>query len=169
MAVETLTYVYTSQDEIERQLSEIGAQLRLRDLTGSDSADYVVEMTAEATDIVNQYVLGIYDEEDLANSRWVRSRATWIGCRLVCLRRAQPVPKALIERYQEVLEDLKMVRRGEIQIPRLGTSSNMLPAMSNLRVDDRYYSRKIRVNPSISAGGSGGDQDVDWWWSYDLF
>jgi hypothetical protein len=167
--VEALAYTYTSQDEIENQLSEIGVQLRLRDLTGIDSANYITRLVGEATDVVNQYVMGFYDEDVLANSLWVRAHATWIACVLICRRRGQPVPKSLIEQYNEVIEDLKAVRRGEIQIPRLPTSSNMLPAMSNLRVDDRFYSRKIRVNPSISAGGSSGDQDVDWWWSYDLF
>ena len=45
----------------------------------------------------------------------------------------------------------------------------MTPAMSNIRVDDRYYTRKIRVNPNISTGGTTGEQDLDWWYSHDWF
>lgn len=166
---ESLTYTYTSQNEIERILSNSGVQLRIRDLNGTNSSDYWAELIAEATDVVNQWVDGFYDYDDLADNQWVRRHATWIALTLLCRRRANPVPDSILERYEEVLEDLRNVKMGVIQIPRLPTRSDMTPAMSNLRVDDRYYSRKLRVNPSISAGGTSGDQDLDWWWSYDWF
>lgn len=169
MPIETLAYVYTSQDEIERLISETGVQSRTRDLAGSDNPNYWIELIAEATDTINQWVGDYYDEADMADSRWVRARASWIALTLLCRRRGNPVPASILDRYEEIMEDLRLVRYGLVQIPRLPTRAGLLPTMSNIRIDDRFYSRKIRVNPSISVGPGGGQQDLDWWWSYDWF
>lgn len=169
MPVETLAYTYTSQSEIERLISTAGVNLRISDLTGADKTSYWTELIADATDIINQYVEWFYDAADLADNRWVRSRATWIALTQLCRRRANPVPKAVLDRYQEILDELRSIKSGEMQIPRLATSVDLLPAMSNLRVDDRFLSRKIRVNPTISVGATSGQQDLDWLWTYDWF
>ena len=169
MAVETLAYRYTSQDEVERLFSTIGVSLRVADLGGTNRTTYWTEVTEEATDIVNQYVLLYYDADDLANSRWVRYHATWIALVLLCRRRGNQVPQGIMDRYNEIIADLEMVRDGKMQIPRVPTTFNNLPSMSNMRVDDRFYTRKLRVNPNISVGGTDGTQDLDWWWSYDWY
>lgn len=169
MAVETLQYVYTSQDEIERLFSVVGVSLRVTDLGGQNRNTYWTEVCSEATDIINQYCNVFYDADDLANSRWVRSRATWIALVLLCRRKGNSPPAGIMNRYNEIMEELNKVLLGIFQIPRVPTTSNMLPSMSNLRVDDRFYTRKLRVNPNISTGGTDGSQDMDWWWSYDWY
>jgi hypothetical protein len=167
MPVETLTYTYTSEDEIKRLASVSGVNLRTSDLVGSNTTDYWTELVADATDIVNQYVLGLYEEIDLADNRWVRTRASWIGLTQLCRRRGNPVPDSVLQRYEEIIEELLQVRDGFMQIPRLPTRADIVPVMSNLRVDDRYLSRKLRVNPNISTGQISGQQDIDYFWTYD--
>ena len=169
MPVETLLYTYTSEAEIKRLASHAGVNLRVSDLTGSDVTSYWEELVADATDIINQYALGMYEAEDMADNRWVRNRATWIALAQLCRRRMNPVPDAVLSRYDEIIEELGAVLAGRIQIPRLGTRSDMLPSLSNLKVDDRYLSRKIRVNPNISTGTTSSDQALDFFWSYDWF
>lgn len=167
MPVETLTYTYTSRVEVERLISVAGVGMRVSDLTGDNLSTYWEELIADATDTVNQYVLGWYEAEDLANNRWVRTRASWIALMQLCRRRANPVPDAVSTRYEEVIDELDRVLRGSIQVPRLGTRSDMLPSLSNVRVDDRFMSRKIRVNPNISTGSTTSDQALDFWYTYD--
>lgn len=169
MPVETLTYTYTSQAEVQRLISTEGVQLRITDLTGTNATDYWTELIAEATDIVNQYCLGYYEAEEMADNRWVRSRATWIALALLCKRRANPVPGSILDRYEEIIADLNGVLIGKFMIPRLGTRSDMLPSLSNLRVDDRYRTRKLRVNPNISTGVIGSNQDLSFDWTWDWF
>ncbi len=171
MPTETLTYTYTSQAEISRIISSAGTNLRISDLTtvGDNKAEYWVELIAEATDIVNEYVLWFYDAEDLAQNRWVRSRATWIGLVLLCRRRGNEVPKSILQRYMEIMDELRLVLLGRMHIPRLNTSVEMTPSMSNMHVDMTYRSRKLRVIPSISVGNVSGQQDLAYAYSYDWF
>jgi hypothetical protein len=168
MPVETLSYVYTSENEITRLISQTGVALRVSDLTGTEKTTYWVEVTEEASDFINQYCTN-YDPADMADSRWVRSRATWIALVLLCRRRANPVPDSIIQRYEEILEELRLILAGVLQIPRLDPVSDTLPTMSNQRVDDRFRHRKLRTNPTISVGRTTPDQDLDWLWTYDWF
>ena len=169
MATETLTYTYTSDDEIARLASQEGVNLRISDLTATNLSSYWEELIADATDIINQYCLGKYEDEDLADNRWVRIRASWIGLVQLCRRKMNPVPDAILQRYEEIIAELKAVLAGQLLIPRLATRSEMNPSMSNLRVDDSYRSRKLRVNPNISVGAAGSNQDVDYWFLFDWF
>lgn len=155
MPVETLTYVYTSRAEMSRIASQAGIEGRLEDLIDDDQA--LLEIMEEATDWVNQYVAMIYNESDLANSRWVRSRATWYACYLLTQRLGNP--PLFADRIDQYTEDLKSAMAQRIQIPRLPVRSGMVPAMSNVIVDDRYNIHKLRVHQSISPGGTSGRQD----------
>lgn len=168
MPVETLSYVYTSEDEITRLISSTGVSLRVSDLTGAEKTTYWVEVTEEATDIINQYCTN-YEASDLADSRWVRSRATWIGLVLLCRRRANPVPGSVMERYNEIMDELRLILAGILQIPRLAVMYESTPSLSNQRVDDRWRSSKLRTNPNISVGAISGDQNLDMIWTYDWF
>jgi hypothetical protein len=169
MPVETLTYTYTSQDEISRLISIAGTNLRISDLTSTMKTEYWVELIAEATDVINQYCIWKYDAADMADNRWVRSRATWIALVLLCRRRGNDVPKSVLARYNEIMEELQKVHDYLLEIPRLNTSSENTPSMSNIHVDPRYTSRKIRVNPNISVGSLSAQQDLSYQYAYDWF
>lgn len=162
---EALQYTYTSQAEIEFAWSSIGVTLRIDDLSGTQLRDFWLDLIAEATDIVNQYCLHYYSESDLNNSRWVRSRCKWIGAYLLSQRRGNPA--VFRERYEEVISDLEKVYNGSISIPRLPTSSDMTPALSNLVVDPTFLHKQLRVHPNISTGGTSARQDLSYRFPFD--
>lgn len=152
-----LTDTYTSETEIERLITETGGSLRMDDL--SDDADMWQEIVEEATDVVNQYAEGRYESSNMKLSSWVRRRATWIGAYLLSQRRGNP--SQFNQRYQEILDELKAVAAGQISIPRLPIREELTPAHSNLVIDDRFHSRKIRVQRNTSTGTRSGQSDLD--------
>ena len=154
--VETLAYTYTSEDEIVRILSTSGVNLRVDDL--DDTTVLMTEIVNEATDMINYYCGLNYAEFDLNNSVLVRRWASWIGCYLLSQRRGNP---AMFEdRMAEVIALLEEITRHDRIIPRLPTREDLTPAMSNLHIDDRFRTHKIRVHPTISTGGTYGQQDL---------
>jgi hypothetical protein len=162
------TVYYTSIAEMESLLSFLGVQLRLDDndddLIISPETVYLSDAMAEATDVVNQYIGLIYDEEELAYSRWVRRRASWIACHILSRRRGNP--KQFADEYMRCIADFELVRRREIWVPRRKPKHDFAPAMSNLRVDYRrrnyYQGSPIRVDPISSTGQGGPSPFKDW-------
>lgn len=160
-----LQYVYTSRDEVERIYGDKGVTLNMADLKGSDIELYWTEVISEATDTINLYCVQFYDEIDLASSYWVRRKATWIAAYLHSQRRGNA--SLFVQRFQEVMEELMAIQQGLLQIPGLATRSDLTPALSNFTIDDRFYTNKIRVLPSISVGGTNSRQDLAYRWPYD--
>ncbi len=160
MMVETLTYTYTTQAEIERLISAAGASLRTDDdQDGSPESGVWQDVIDEATDTINFYCESHYEPVDLTDNLWVRRSATLIGAYLLCQRRGDP--GLYHDRYAKVIEMLEKVAFGRMQIPRLQTKEDFSPAASNLRVDHRFGTRKIRVQRQTSTGGTSARQDVD--------
>tara|TARA_R110002020_G_scaffold62712_4_gene167501 strand:+ start:101 stop:634 length:534 start_codon:yes stop_codon:yes gene_type:complete len=151
-----LSYAYTSEAEIKRILSSSGFDLRLDDL--SNDLDTVTDLINEATDLVNFYCGLHYDESDLEGSTLVRRWTTWIACYLLSQRRGNPAIFA--DRMGEVLALLEEVARHDRILPRLPTREDLTPAMSNVHIDDKFRTHKIRVHPTISTGGTYGKQDL---------
>ena len=175
MAVETLTHVYTSQGEIERiAFGETGSPIAVNDIAAGESIEdraievaiFWVEITEEASDFINEFAEMRYSPVDLVDSRWVRSRAAWIGAYLLSQRRGNPA--LFLDRFDEITDELQRVADGRILIPRLPTRENFAPSMSNLVIHDYFNVHKIRVHPSISVGGAGANQDISpvypWEW-----
>lgn len=168
MPVETLSYTYTSQAEIESLYSSEGVSLRIDDLTGSALTNFWTEWIADATTIIRSYCEGTYSDEDLSISHWVRRRATWIAAYLMSQRRANPAQ--FQPRYEEIMEELERVRTGELTIPGVPMRADLSPSVDNLVIDDRMFLRKQRVQSGISAGGTSArlnnayEYPYDWLW-----
>jgi len=166
MAVETLSYLYTSQAEIEAKLSAAGALLQAdhnqdTTLDAADETGVWSDVVNEATDTVNLYCLELYNDYDLANSLWVHRQATWIGCHLLCLERGNPSPGTFQLQYDRALANLELIHSGALRIPRLATRSDITPSVSNQAIDNWFFENKARTIPSISTGGVGSKQDMD--------
>lgn len=159
MSVETVSYTYTSEAEINRVFSDSAVDLRVDDLTGSELTTFWTEIVIEATDMVNFYCELYYDPVDMQDNRWIRRQATYLGCYLLSIRRGNP--EQYTQQYDRVLADLQLIAEGKRQVPRLPTRGDLTPAMSNMRVDDRFTISKVRVQPSISTGGSSSNQHID--------
>jgi len=168
MAVETLTYTYTSQTEIERLWSVTGALYRADDDSdGAAETNVWDDIVDEATDVVNLYILRWYDEEYATNNKWVRRVASIIGAYLLSTRRGNP--PQFESQYERVMAQLEQVGSGTFRIPRLPMRDDFTPSMRNYRVDHRFRVPKIRTVQQISTGGvySGEHVEPDYvyeWW-----
>ncbi len=165
--METVTSLYTSQAEIERYWSKRAAALHVNDFDDDEVPDFDneqfqtdvwEEIVTGATDEANFYLLRFHQAADLANNRWVRTRATWIGCYLLSLRRGDPGYYTTL--YERAIGDFQRVDETH-PVPRLGLKTEFTPAMSNIRIDDRFRVAKERVEPMISTGGTSGRQHLD--------
>jgi phage gp36-like protein len=157
--VESLAFTYTSRDEIVRIFGASGVNFRGDDLRNSrGETDMMNEIIGEATEMINFYCGMNYAEVDLNDSYLVRRWATWIACHLLSQRRGNPA--MFVDKYEETLRLLEEVYKFNRIIPRLPTREDLTPAMSNLHIDDRFRTHKIRVHPTISTGGTYGKQDL---------
>ena len=161
--VETLTYRYTSQPEMESIFSVDGIELRFDDddddALSPTELDYLDDVIDEATDEVNLYLLDRYNASDLVNNLWVRRQASYIACHRASIRRGNP--DQYLRKYEEVIAQLQAVQSEELNIPRLPLAYDSRPGHSNLVVDHRYRNAKIRVDQESSSGGSYPEQDAD--------
>lgn len=165
---ETLAYEYTSEAEIKRLYGKSGVQLILKDISGSDVGEIWDEVIADATQTIDQYAAQIYNQQDLATSRWVRIRATWIGAFRLSQRTGSN--DLFAQRYEEILEELEKVLELKLMIPNIPLSADMSPMMSNVTIDPRSNSKKIRVQQEISTGGTSDRQDLAWLpWMTDFY
>ena len=156
--VETLPYTYTSADEMVAIISQLGIDLRVDDSTDILQLPPVIN---EATDTINLYLYYRYEDHDLADNTIIRRWCSFIAVRLLCIRRANPIPEAIETHYQEIIGWLEKCKTGQFPIPRLPTRLDFAPALSNFKINDRFKVNKIRVQPSISTGGASSRQDPD--------
>lgn len=158
--VEILTYTYTSQAEIERIWSSAAAMLRTDDdQDGVAESGVWDDVVNEATDTINFYCEKWYEPQDMAQNLWIRRAATWIGAHLLSQRRGNP--GQYTDRHDRIIAFLEEVCAGKKQVPRLAQRADFTPALSNLRVDHRFATKKIRVQQQTSTGGTSGRQDAD--------
>lgn len=149
-----LTVLYTSADEINDILSENAVELRLDD-DDSESIDVdeqlrLTHILSKATAKCNLYLLERYAATQLADSWQVHHWASVIGARLLCLRRANPVPESLEAEYDEAIEEMSMVKANELSLGDIPQRENDQMAFSNTTVDQRYQTRRVRVQRPIS-------------------
>lgn len=161
MAVETLSYTYTSETEINRLIRTTDKTLNLDDDgDGTAETDALSDIINEATDVVNTYCLKFYEASAMADNLWVRRHCTAIACWLLSQRRGNAAK--MQKKYDRAIEQLERVFKGEMQIPRLPYRANMDPALSNYVVDERHPVGQSRVQPSQSVGGTYSGQPLDW-------
>ena len=103
-----------------------------------------------ATDRVNLFLLSRYADVDLAKSPLVKNWTVICAAKWLSSRRGNPPPDSIDELYREALEDMKLIKAGEYQLPRVGPRHTAFPAWSNVRTDVFYRLRKNRVERPIS-------------------
>lgn len=160
MPVETLPYVYATQQSIENLYSAAAVLLRGDDNDdGTLDAGLLTDVIDTATDTTNFYILPLYEASRANDNLWVRSRTTLIACWLLSQRKGDAAQ--FQTRYERVMAELEQVNKMQHFIPRLPLSSNLAPGVSNYHVDDRYVIAKTRVQQTISSGGRSERQHVD--------
>lgn len=116
---------------------------------------------------VQLYCLNRYDDLQLfANAQQNGSVNRWaaaLATRWVCRRRAGSPSKQILEECEEVMEELKGVRLGQLCIDGIGTRTSGWPFLSNVTVDHAYDYACVRVQSPISEGTpTQYGQYIDW-------
>lgn len=148
------SYQYTDRDSIESLLSAEGLTLSLDDDRDGEEATKesarVAMAVGFATAKVDLFCQPSYDPSQLANSWSVWNWATILAAWWLRNRRGNPGPASLKEMKDEVMQELEMVRAGQMQVDSIGRRSTMAPAWSNVRVDPRYRLHQSRIQRPIS-------------------
>lgn len=157
---------FTSRSEIEKLFGVQGVEIRLDDVPDCDSVlDFYID---DATLIVKQHAGQIYAEADLATSKWVKIRATWIACYYLSQRFGNP--SLFYGRFEVIMRELMDVQQGLLPIPELATSIDIVPAMSNIDHDPRARYRTLTVQKDTSTAVNGAKQFLsqgglpEWMW-----
>jgi hypothetical protein len=103
------------------------------------------EIVIRATETVLQFLRGRYVVSDMANSYWVRMKATFIACYYLSLRQGNP--SLYGDQYQEAMLDLAMARDGIIN-PGLATPARIV--VQTPMMDSRYFNPS-RIDPLKSS------------------
>ena len=140
-------YLFTSEDEIMRLISEDGTLLHTDDVTDNDEIIY--ELTERATGRIKQVLNKSFDDIDLAQSPRIREIATIVGCYLLSIRRGNPSLYA--EQYVEALADLEQIANGELYLSELPRSGNTQVVFQNVSSDNRFPYSPIRVDAITSS------------------
>jgi hypothetical protein len=142
-------------------------------LTGAQAVDRGVSAMEQArvnkgimwsTSRVSLYCQPRYDPADLATSWVVNQWTAVMAAGWVRKRRANPLPGTLKAEIDEAMTELRLVRAGSIQIPDIGLRNPDFPAYSNMRVDQRYWLKVLRVQRPISSQSDpvNYNQVADW-------
>lgn len=117
----------------------------------------------KGTSKVKLYCNGRYDDSALVLAGTVCDWATLYGAKWLCERRAQACPKSILRNWEEALEELQMVQRGQLNIEDIGTRGVDWPSIVNVRVNPAYNGMQARVQPNISDSvPTNYGQFVDW-------
>lgn len=158
----SLSYTYCTQADVEVLLSVNGETARLDDDAGGSlsatESGYLTRAIAWATARINLCLLGKHSASDLADSWIVNQWCSIVAAYIVSCRRGNPVAASLKDLYDEAMEDLRQLQRGEAQLPDTALRSAAWPAWSNVRVDILYRLRRARVEKPISETRSGQPQ-----------
>jgi hypothetical protein len=76
--------------------------------------------------------------------------ATVIACRWLCSRRGNSVPKSIESLFKEVMEELKMIQRGETSLADIAERNINTPTWSNIRIQILNNVRKMAVERPLS-------------------
>ena len=109
------------------------------------------------------YCNGRYDDSQLVLSGTGCDWATRASAKFLCTRRAQGCPKSIMNDYEEMLEELRMVQNGQLSIEDIGTRGVDWPTVTNVIVNPGYDGMRARVQPNISEQTpTGYSQYIDW-------
>lgn len=120
---------YLTEQDLHNRLSAEGVALRVDDGPPDDLGDVI----DDASSLIEEYCWQFYDAAQLAQSEWVKQRATDLAAQLLCERRGNPAPVGVARRHDRAVESLEMVREGKLRIPWLPLRRTCAPRLANQR------------------------------------
>ena len=147
--------VYCTQADIDRLFSAAG-RLAFSDHDEDDVSDpgVVDDCIDQASQEIELYCFGRYDAAGLSSSTLVTRWCTVLAVHYLCERRGNPVPETVLIERDRLLGDgglLFKIQAGRMQLPGVPLRTDLRPAWSNLKVDRRYPTSKVRVRRQNSS------------------
>lgn len=167
----TPDYLYCTREDIDDIMSVEAVDLHLDDNqdgtvsdppTDPDESARATRACQYATARIDLYCRTHYEPECLAESYIVREWAAILAAAWIAVRRGNPGAESLMKLRKEVLDELKLVQAGTLQIGDIGASQSGLPFYDNVTKRESYRVRKLRVQRPISDPTPGGPKNVDW-------
>ena len=117
---------------------------------------YITRAIERAAGRMNAYLEQRYKLADLAANAWCRDANAAIAAYLLSIRRGDPAPAPLQLQYDAYMSDLYEISRGLLGVPEAPPSLEMIPTVSNFRIDPRQSRAKVRRVSEISSGSPPG-------------
>jgi hypothetical protein len=134
---------FTSLSEIQRVFSVEGVDNHTEDFLADTTV--INEIVYRATETVLQFLRGRYAVADMANSYWIRMKATYIACYYLSIRQGNPALYG--DMYNEAMLDLAQARDGIINP---GLKTELRAIVQTPMLDSRFY-HPARINPQRST------------------
>ena len=154
-----MTQTYCEIADVEDILSEAGVTAFVDDPEDGtrDVADtlHITNAIERSAGKMNTVLGMVYALPDLAGSNWCKwTNATWAAFEVVC-RRNEPAPAHLQQAVNELKEDLKQIKAGNLRVPDITKASfDHLPSITNYDPERWHRSAPIRVDREESTRGA---------------
>lgn len=166
-----LSTVFPDRTGVNDILGEAGVNRRLDDnqsgvVTSAEEA-MLTRLYSEATAWVRfflvKYDLSDYPSDNVAGHwmvyRWACIRVAYQLCR----RRGNAVVGTLQAMHDEAEETLKLIQQGKMALADVAQTASPSMSLANVRLSDRYHTRQMRVERTISDSiPARHDQAKDW-------
>lgn len=104
---------------------------------------------------IQMHVAPRYDDAGLRGNPWIKHTAAFLSACVLSIRLGRPLPEAWVSERDRIYDQLKDIQQGRAVVPNAPMSFLDTPTMTNLRVDNRYHTAKVRAEEVISVGGKG--------------
>jgi phage gp36-like protein len=149
----------TSAQEMQDALSQPGVvAFSDHNNDGFEDTNLVDSCIVFATGFIGGQLAKLFTLVALATAPVIREFATIVSVRTLCTRRGNPIPESIEMRYREIVDKdgfLDQIAKGGMSLldedGELLVGKSFAPTMSNLVVDRRQVSRKIRVKQGSSS------------------
>jgi phage gp36-like protein len=143
---------YCEEADVRRLFSVYGVvAFADHDEDGQSDAEVVNDCINQACEEINLYAQQWYTPALLATSTLVNRWCTQLSLYFLCLRRGNQPPQSVADEFARIMARLEMIATGALKLPGIALRDDMRPSMSNLRVDRRYPTSRIRVTPNNST------------------
>ena len=146
----TLPTSYCSNDDVASILGLPGVMAMSDDdhsggLSPSESLRVAQAISRTASLEINYYLSERYDLEAMSTNEWLRWSNAMLAAFDLISRRAQSVPKAMVERVITIRSHLKECRDTRGNIPDSTEANDWLPSVSNFEVERWREGSPVRV------------------------
>lgn len=135
----TSTATYCTLADLQNRLSATGVALRIDDSPPTTLGDVLDDAAAE----IDMYCALHYSPDQLAQSRWIKSKCTDIATFLLCERRGDPVPPGIAAKFDRATAELQRIQEGGLKIADIPQRRLAVPMVSNMRPALRPYPHAV--------------------------